>query len=584
MEQAEIGFTTMLGSAQRARSFLDELQDFAARTPFEFPDLVTASQRLLALGFEARDVVPVMTSIGDAVAAIGGGAEHIDRAVTAIGQIQAKGRLMAEEMMQLNELGIFSWQMLADAIGTSVPKAMEEVSRGQVSAAEFMQAFQQQTGEAFGGMMEKQSQSLLGLLSTFKDEVMMRLGDVAGPLMDALKGALPKVQEMVVGLIDRVGPPFARLVGMLARTLAGLLPVLQPVLQALAGAVQQVLKALGPALTELVRALAPVVVELARSFADLITVLAPLLRPLAAVVKLVAPLLSTLTRLLMSAITPLVPAVGRVASALMPLVRAVVQLLRVGLEPLIPAVGDLVRAVSPVVVVFAQLLTDVLRPILPLLTKLIRLVLGVVKAYYQWLARSKVLEGIADIVAGVVRAVIGWVRDLLGAVSGVWGRIVDVARGAWDRIRGVWSGVRGWFAGLFDGIKRLASDAWYGIVDTVKRIWNGLAGLWNRGPGSWRIGFPTWFPGPLKGKGWDVPDLPYLAHGGIVTRPTVAVLGEAGPEAVVPLSQATDARELGRAIASELARRLPRRPVTVSIDRRVLQRRLDAAYLLDGVW
>jgi hypothetical protein len=49
IQGAEIGFGTMLGSAKKAGVFLQELKDFAATTPFEFVDLVKASQRMLAL-------------------------------------------------------------------------------------------------------------------------------------------------------------------------------------------------------------------------------------------------------------------------------------------------------------------------------------------------------------------------------------------------------------------------------------------------------------------------------------------------------------------------------------------------------
>src|SRR5262245_42714362 len=77
LEQSKIAFTTMLGGAQQADAFLQQLQQFAANTPFEFPDLVTASKRMLAFGFQSQQVVPLLTAVGDAVAAVGGGAETI---------------------------------------------------------------------------------------------------------------------------------------------------------------------------------------------------------------------------------------------------------------------------------------------------------------------------------------------------------------------------------------------------------------------------------------------------------------------------------------------------------------------------
>jgi hypothetical protein len=48
--------------------------------------------------------------------------------------------------------------------------------------------------------------------------------------------------------------------------------------------------------------------------------------------------------------------------------------------------------------------------------------------------------------------------------------------------------------------------------------------------------FPSWVP-ELGGKGFSVPNIPMLAEGGIVTGPTLAMIGEAGPEAVIPLSK-----------------------------------------------
>src|SRR5688572_1041248 len=59
MEQsATIAFTNMMGSASAAKTFIEQLKDFASKTPFEFPGLVTAAQRMMAMGFEANAVIP----------------------------------------------------------------------------------------------------------------------------------------------------------------------------------------------------------------------------------------------------------------------------------------------------------------------------------------------------------------------------------------------------------------------------------------------------------------------------------------------------------------------------------------------
>lgn len=74
------------------------------------------------------------------------------------------------------------------------------------------------------------------------------------------------------------------------------------------------------------------------------------------------------------------------------------------------------------------------------------------------------------------------------------------------------------------------------IYGAFKRAFNGIAWLWNNTVGRLSFGVPDWVPG-MGGKGFDVPDIPMLAKGGIVSRPTLALIGEAGPEAVVPLSR-----------------------------------------------
>jgi hypothetical protein len=79
-----------------------------------------------------------------------------------------------------------------------------------------------------------------------------------------------------------------------------------------------------------------------------------------------------------------------------------------------------------------------------------------------------------------------------------------------------------------------------GYLNTVlgfyKSIFNGIAKLWNSTVGKLSFSVPDWVPG-LGGKGFKVPQIPMLAEGGIVTGPTLAMIGEAGPEAVVPLSK-----------------------------------------------
>ncbi len=196
-EQAQIAFETMLGSGEKATAFLNDLQQFAAKTPFEFPDLVSASQKLLAMGFTAEEVVPTLTAIGDAVAGLGGGPAQIDQVTRALGQMKAKGKASAEEMLQLTEAGIPAWQFLADAIGTDVAGAMDKVSKGAVNADTVIGAVTKGMTKKFGGMMEAQSQTFDGMLSTLKDNATQAAGLISQPFFELATQGIGQVVEVL---------------------------------------------------------------------------------------------------------------------------------------------------------------------------------------------------------------------------------------------------------------------------------------------------------------------------------------------------------------------------------------------------
>ncbi len=218
MEQARIGFTTMLGSAQKADVFLKQLQKFAAATPFEFPELTKASQRLIAMGIDAKQVIPYMTAIGDAVAGLGGGAEQIDQVTTAIGQMSAKGKIQSDELLQLTEAGIPALKILAAQYHVSAGAMQDMVTKGKVLSADALPKLIDglehgtKSTQGFGGMMEKQSHSLAGMWSTLKDNVSQALAKAIAP-------AFPLIEKLVGWLSDKLPMAIGKAADWLGRVL-----------------------------------------------------------------------------------------------------------------------------------------------------------------------------------------------------------------------------------------------------------------------------------------------------------------------------------------------------------------------------
>lgn len=171
MEQLEIAFTTMLGNAEQAKTMLSDLQDFAQVTPFDLESVTNGSRRLLAMGFSAEQIIPVMTAVGDAAAGLGMQAEGIDRITLAMGQMAAKGKVSAEEIRQLAEAGIPAWKFISESLGITIPEAMKRAEQSQISAAQGLNAIVAGMNSKFGGMMEAQSHTIDGMWSNLMDGI-----------------------------------------------------------------------------------------------------------------------------------------------------------------------------------------------------------------------------------------------------------------------------------------------------------------------------------------------------------------------------------------------------------------------------
>lgn len=203
MEQSQVAFGELLNSTDKANVMLQQLFDLAAKTPFEFPQLVDASQKLLGFGMNAREVIPLMTKVGDAVAAVGADPERIDRITRALGQMQAKGKVYSEELLQLADAGLPAYQMLAQGLGVTGSKLAKMLRKGQIDARTGLNILAAQMDKRYKGMAAKQAKTFNGLLSTIRDYSRMILGFAVKPLFDYLeKKVLPAITKVETSIVN----------------------------------------------------------------------------------------------------------------------------------------------------------------------------------------------------------------------------------------------------------------------------------------------------------------------------------------------------------------------------------------------
>jgi tape measure domain-containing protein len=166
---AQIAFETMLGSAQKANMFMEQVRQFAKDTPFGQAEVISLAQGLLVRGFRQNEVIPMLERIGNVTAAMGTGAEGIDRIIYALGQMRALGKVSAEEMNQLTEAGVKAWDYLAKGMGKSIKEVRKLSEDGKIQADEAIKHILAGMKEFDGMMQNVSNRTLRGLLSQIWD-------------------------------------------------------------------------------------------------------------------------------------------------------------------------------------------------------------------------------------------------------------------------------------------------------------------------------------------------------------------------------------------------------------------------------
>lgn len=192
------------------------------------------------------------------------------------------------------------------------------------------------------------------------------------------------------------------------------------------------------------------------------------------------------------------------------------------------------------------------------------------KAPLQWIIENvlpmlqPILEDLGKQVKLAVDIIADVITTMIKVIKGVFAILGDLIRGDWKKL---WEDAKQIFKDIVNGILSIAETMANGLVDAINRMVQSINSI--------KFDVPDWIPG-LGGKsfgGFNIPEvprvtLPRLANGGITTGATLAEIGEAGREAVLPLDRNTDWMDT---LADKIADRMPTSGGTV-----------DASLILDG--
>lgn len=223
MEQYTTSLEVMLGSASKASAMIEKMRDFAAKTPLTLENVISGGSLLMSYGVDESNLIDTMTKLGDLAS---GNAEKMDRITLAYGQMLAKGKVTGEELMQMTEAGVPLQTALAESIGVTGEEFSKMVSAGKVGIDDLNKAITGlTTGDGkFAGMMEKQSQTMQGMLSTLQDNISEFLRKMGEGAFGEVKSALQEASDLLAeweedGTLDR----WAQGVGVMLKNLIAFL-------------------------------------------------------------------------------------------------------------------------------------------------------------------------------------------------------------------------------------------------------------------------------------------------------------------------------------------------------------------------
>lgn len=196
IEKYTTGFTNMLGSAEAAQQVMSQIQEDAAKTPFDVESLTKANQYLISAGENASYARNTIMALGDAVSATGGGNDELNRMAQNLQQIANTGKATAVDIKQFAYAGIDVYGILADYTG----KSTAEVQKMTISYDLLTQALQaaSEEGGRYYNSMDTQSQTMNGRVSTLQDNVKQLAGLMTGDLSSGIGVAIGKLNDMVV--------------------------------------------------------------------------------------------------------------------------------------------------------------------------------------------------------------------------------------------------------------------------------------------------------------------------------------------------------------------------------------------------
>jgi tape measure domain-containing protein len=201
METVNTSFKVMLGSATKAKQVLGELNQFSIATPFTPTQVFQAGKALTAFGIEAKQLIPTLKMVGDVASGTG---KDFNELSVIYGKAFIAGNIYAEDLNQLMEAGVPIISELSKVMGVQEGQVKKLASEGKIGFKQLELAFQNMTQEGgrFFGMMDEQSKTLEGSISTMQGNFTDLTVVMGEQLLPIVKSLVQSLSGIIKGITE----------------------------------------------------------------------------------------------------------------------------------------------------------------------------------------------------------------------------------------------------------------------------------------------------------------------------------------------------------------------------------------------
>lgn len=582
MEQSAVAWETLLGGADEAQKMLKDISDFTKSTPFDTENVDMMAKYMHNAGLEGEALFNQLMKNADVASAFAIPASEAKEFTRQMSQVQQAGVAYTEDLNILADRGIPIFKAIADEQGIMVADVKKMASEGKITSDIYMTAFNN-IAKGVEGASAKQSKTLNGMISTLKDNLAILSGEISKPFFNMIKDVMPRV----IGFVEGITQAFQD------GGIDGVIHQIFP--KETAFFIQDLFSGIKKVVSEVI----PIVVELAQTWMSNIKMMVSVVSPLIQLVgQKIMEVFSGVIEWwnsngsgLLENVRIVFQGIWSVVQFIMPAILAVVSMI---FENIKGVISGALNIISGVFKIFAGLFTgdwskmwdgvkQLVKGAIQFLWNLWNLLLvGKLVAGVKALG-TKMVGGFKSMWTNIKNAVGNFLAYIQGLFTKSVANYVNMWKGFFNNIKTIFNTLRAFGASIWSAITQAIRTAisnlvntaknniqsmatgikfrFQGILSTAKSIFNSIKNAITnpiKTAKSTILGIITTIKnafsrmkitipkpklpkinvGSKKIAGVPIPtfSVDWFKTGGIATGPAIAGIGEAGSEAIIPLS------------------------------------------------